>query len=274
MGEPLMIKIEYHGQMGNRLFQYSLGRILSTELRFGLQAEPIAGFNNTVSFGRRSVFCLFRKPQKLTGHSIDLESILSEKSHRLITLAGYFMRYEFYKNYKETIKKDWLFQAKRFQFGERDISIHIRGGDLWQVNSLKRVHGGYRALPFSFYRTVLAQRQWDNIYIVTEDPDDPMVLKLAEQFSARVQSSSAEDDFNFLMSSTNVVMSVSTFSWWAAWLSDAKTIFFPKSGLFDPSFRPDINLIPDDEPRYRFITIENQEPWTGTEEQRQQLLSS
>jgi hypothetical protein len=269
-----MIKIKYHGQMGNRLFQYSLGRILSTELKFGLQANPIAGFNNTVSYGKRSFFCLFRKPQTLTGHNIDLESILAKKSHRLITLAGYFMRYEFYKKYKETIKKDWLFQAKRFQFGKRDISIHIRSGDLWQVNSPKPVHGGHCALPFSYYRTILEQQKWDNIYIVTEDPDDPMVLKLAEQFSAQVQSSSVADDFNFLMSSTNVVLSVSTFSWWAAWLSDAKTIFFPIAGLFDPSFKPVINLIPDDEPRYQFITFKKQEPWKGTEEQRRQLLNS
>lgn len=269
-----MIRIKYHGQIGNRLFQYSLGRILSTELNFGLQAKPIAGFNNTVSYGKRSFLCQFRKPQTLTGHNINLESILSKKSHRFITLAGYFMRYEYYKKYKEAIKKDWLFQAKRFQFGERDISIHIRSGNIWQVNSPGHVHGAHCALPFSFYQSILEQPHWDNIYIVTADPDDLMVLKVARQFSAHVQSSSVDDDFNFLMSSPNVVLSVSTFSWWAAWLSDAKRIFFPISGLFDPSFRPDINLVPDDEPRYQFIGFKNQDPWKGTEEQRRQLLNS
>ena len=47
--------------------------------------------------------------------------------------------------------------------------------------------------------------------------------------------------------------SVSTFSWLAAWLSEARRIVLPVSGLFHPVQSPDIDLLPLADPRYSFV---------------------
>jgi hypothetical protein len=46
---------------------------------------------------------------------------------------------------------------------------------------------------------------------------------------------------------------VSTFSWLAAWLSDAEQIFMPLSGLLNPMQSTDVDLAPLNDPRYRFF---------------------
>ena len=42
-----MIEVRYKGRLGNNLFQYCLGRILSEALGFALQANAIPGFPGT-----------------------------------------------------------------------------------------------------------------------------------------------------------------------------------------------------------------------------------
>ena len=42
-----MIDVRYSDRMGNRMFQYCLGRILAEEFGFALHAEALPGFPNT-----------------------------------------------------------------------------------------------------------------------------------------------------------------------------------------------------------------------------------
>jgi hypothetical protein len=59
-------------------------------------------------------------------------------------------------------------------------------------------------------------------------------------------------DFALMRAARHLVVSVSTFSWLAAWLSHAETITIPLTGFYNPAQRPDVNLLPLDDPRYRF----------------------
>ena len=70
-------------------------------------------------------------------------------------------------------------------------------------------------------------------------------------------SQSAINDFKIMGSFNKVIMSQSTFSWWAAWLSDATEIFTPVPQPGNNKLinewsigRPDIATFVDDEPRY------------------------
>jgi hypothetical protein len=47
-------------------------------------------------------------------------------------------------------------------------------------------------------------------------------------------------------------LSVSTFSWLAAWLSHASTIFMPLTGFYNPFQDRDVDLVPLDDSRYKF----------------------
>jgi hypothetical protein len=55
------------------------------------------------------------------------------------------------------------------------------------------------------------------------------------------------DDFLFMMSFDKIIIGVSTYSWWAAFLSEAKEIYAP----YDYKFR----YLKVDEDRYHYIPI-------------------
>ena len=236
--------------------------------------KPVIGFPNATSIRKSYWPSFFLREERLTGHQVDLASLLSNKTKRKTILEGYFQRYEYYKPYKSVIKNDWLYTKPRYKFKDDEICISVRAGDIWKNNSNEIIHPDYMALPFSYYKSIIESKSWSKIHIVTEDKDDLMVAKLVKDYQAVVHADSVEDDFNTLRSSMNIALSISTFSWWAAWLSDAHSIFMPRIGLFDPNTRPDINLVVDDEARYEYIPVESPSRWEGTEEQREWLLAN
>ena len=64
------------------------------------------------------------------------------------------------------------------------------------------------------------------------------------------------EDFAAIRNARNIVISVSTFSWLAAWLSEAEQIFVPMLGFLNPNhFHANkiIDLLPTDDARYRFF---------------------
>jgi hypothetical protein len=65
-------------------------------------------------------------------------------------------------------------------------------------------------------------------------------------------STGAMSDFALLRAADELVVSVSTFSWLAAWLSRATTIHLPLSGFLNPQQNRTIDLLPIHDPRYRF----------------------
>jgi hypothetical protein len=73
-------------------------------------------------------------------------------------------------------------------------------------------------------------------------------------------------DFGVLRASRHLCVAISTFSWLAAWLSEARTIHLPVAGALHPRQRPDMDLLPVADPRYRFHLFEPR-PWGGTAEE-------
>lgn len=63
------------------------------------------------------------------------------------------------------------------------------------------------------------------------------------------------EDFKFIMSFNKIVVAQSTFSWWAAFLSDAQEIFapLPEKGIMSNE-RPDVQLTGIEEDRYTYIS--------------------
>lgn len=94
---------------------------------------------------------------------------------------------------------------------------------------------------------------WDNLYIVTDDPDNVLPQRFVLEYGAKIIHGEALEDFNFIKAANRLAISASSFSWWAAWLSDATEIYVPLVGYFDSRVRPDIDLIVDDEERFKHI---------------------
>jgi hypothetical protein len=281
---PGVIEVKYLGRLGNVLGQYCFARMLAERLGFALSAEPIAGFPGVRRLGRRLWRYLPAHRLQLIGggHRIDVEALLADRTPRLIVQRGYFLRYEYFRPMKQAIRGSWLVPDVQVAPPPADsLTIHVRSGDIWQKQEGAPVHSEYAGLPFSFYARIIGLRAWSGVTVVTDDPGDPMVRKLSETFGATVRSQSALEDFAFLRASANLVLSVSTYAWWAAWLSRAERIFYPLAGLFDPqrarrrSPQWQQDLFVDDEPRYLPVVVPTSSTdWRGTADDRRRLLAS
>jgi len=275
------VEVLYWCRLGNNLSQYCIGRIIANALGFNLRAPPIPGFPNVHALAA-GVPRELRRPQVIGGQRIDLDRIVADRTPRRIIMRGFFQRYEYYRPHKDLIRNTWLVGDSLEHSAPDELTIHVRAGDIWKGDrDAKMVHPEYHALPFSFYDNIVRSRRWSRVRVVTEDRNDPMVRKLVAAHDAELRSGSELGDFNLLRSSSNLVLSVSSYAWWAGWLSDAKQIFFPVAGFFDqvrarqrPSaWRQDLWV--SDEPRYVAIRPDGLTgAWTGTEEERQRLLNS
>lgn len=241
-----MISVRYQGRLGNNLFQYCFGRILSEETGLALSVGQIPDFYNTKKIDGKKVT---GEPKILSGHEVDLEDIIKNYNNSPIHLNGYYFRYEYYKPYKKQIKEDWLAMSNKVRVeNTKDAVVHIRRGDF--------VSHGYTLTADSYHR-MINSLDFEDLYIVTDDPSDSFI-KNFDVYNPKIISSSQSSDFMFLMSFDKIIISQSTFSWWAAYLSDASNIIAPrtKNGVWGSDTRPDVNLTVDDEIRYTYIDCE------------------
>jgi len=240
-----MVEVKYNGRLGNNLFQYCFGRILAENLHYKLRANPIPGFRNTKTKVDGQDYSSY-PTQILQGHAIDLKSIIQDKTKRRIIVDGFFQRYEYYREYKDIIRNDWLLTDIQIKesIGKNDIVVHVRGGDYKNTRN---------ALSFSFYEEALNGAKYERLFLCTDDMGNPFIRRF-RKYNAIIHHTNPLEDFQFTMSFSKIILSQSTFSWWAAFLSNAKEIYFPLplSGYWSKQ-RPDVELKLDDENRYIYI---------------------
>jgi SAM-dependent methyltransferase len=128
-------------------------------------------------------------------------------------------------------------------YDERHLVIDIGVGD-----------GHGMSLPVEFYRQIVADSFLLPVFMGRTDPS-PYTDALRQAFpdATFLPSLGALDDFELLRRSAHIVVAISPLSWLAAWLSEARQIVLPVNGLFDPRQTPGVDLLPTDDPRYRFF---------------------
>src|SRR5262249_18231759 len=235
------------------------------------------GFPGTRARRRPLLMRRSRPSVTVKGHSLSQRKRAALRAERHIELFGFFQRIEYYREHRERIA-DWFSRPRQPTLPENSLTIHLRTG-LWMHGENSRKHPGYPALPMSYYRRILDERPWSAVCLVCECADDPIATKLLAIPGVTHEERSALDDFDFLVASRNIALSVSTFGWWPAWLSNAETIFYPLAGTFDPGWvgkkKPaSIDLAPRDAPRYHFMTVSTPPVWRGDAEDRQRVLST
>jgi hypothetical protein len=272
-----IVEVRYRGRLGNQLFQYAFGRLLAEQFRATFVAPPIDGFPGARA-RRRPLFMRRSRPSvTVKGHWLSQRRRAALRTERHIQLYGFFQRIEYYREHRERIA-DWFYRPKRAPLPERSLTIHVRS-DVWKGEE-GRKHPGYPALPISYYRRILDQRPWSAVYLVCEHADDPIATQLLSIPGVTHEARSHLDDFDFLLASRNIALSVSTFGWWPAWLSHAETIFYPLAGIFDPGWVGQkgqsrrIDLVPRGDARYQFVTVATPPVWRGDAEDRQRVLST
>lgn len=133
-------------------------------------------------------------------------------------------------------------------FGPEHIVVNIRGGEI-----LGDVHPDYGPIPLSIIEQVIASSGLSPVFM-GQLGDDRYSAAIRRRFPEAhfLVSQNPLIDFETLRRASEIVVAASTFSWLAAWMSDATRIHLPVTGFLNPQQRPDIDMLPVNDTRYRF----------------------
>ena len=285
-----MITLRYKGFFANQLYQYAVARLIADRLGYGIRCyrkawcrldfdpcELLPGMRERLQPRQPSLDSLFPGPMakfrrvvaqvsrgrwsnvaKLyTGHSINIEEVVTERSPQIL-LSGYFEDYANYKPYKQEIRALYQFSRPLQRRRADDWAIHLRFDTSKELQKWAAQGDG---VPLQrdtalrdYYLRLLEHLDMGQLHIVTNRPDHPYVDRFAK-YRPMVISGSTLDDFHALASFPNIVMSPSTFSWWAAWLSRARRVVFPPFRFWRHSHQQAGALFVDDEERFILIDL-------------------
>lgn len=187
-----------------------------------------------------------RDPQYVDVES--LSTLLQQGDVGYIEYVGYGQRVENFlpvERCRDVFVSDY---TGRLGYGADELVISIRGGEI-----MTGVHPGYVLLPIDFYEELIRNTGLKPVFL-GQIGTDPYCNALRQRFPhARfVGSMGPVMDFEAIRGSVNIVPSVSTFSWLAAWLSHATNIFMPLTGLFNPGQFRTHDFAPLDDPRFHY----------------------
>jgi len=260
-----MIRTRFIGRLGNNLFQYCIGKILA-ELT-GQQYTPPRYFidkrgrpivkdkSNLFSLTPTDGLVISGHQQELYfTHWYDLSTV--DKATPIHLQHAYAQRYELYRDYNRKIRDEWLpLQLPFIDVPDDTVVLHCRRDDY--VNANPDIQG-LAATIEDYAKCVAEFPDAKRLVVVTDDTKDPWLYEFHKLgIPWTVESGNLDQDFMLLASCKNLVISQSTFSWWAGFLGKAEKIVCPMFqgsfwrhgvGLYGPA-NPDYpNLYVDDEP--------------------------
>jgi len=285
--QPQSVSVDFIGQFGNQLFQYVVAKI-AAELT-GLPFTPGPGFLVKPS---RPVPCgtgPFPSDMRLVewngepllqmtptegresggGEFVDISTMqwidwnqLRDKAISGLSLRGYFQRYECIQPWKDKIKNEWLrFHRPFVDTDDEAVHVHCRLTDY--VRGVENPNDPSRhgiSLTIDEYAAALEHfPDAKRIVVYTDAPQDTWLKrfdKLGLPWS--IATGTWDSDFLAMASCRWLIITQSTFSWWAGFLGRAERIVCPLSrgtlwhfgkDLIGPPKRRDFpNLIVTDEP--------------------------
>ena len=193
----------------------------------------------TKFFARSSAGLRFGSYLPLVG--INDRNFYYEKSNflnqRILFLDGYFNQYWTYSKLNTLFKifrlKPIILKEQQLKLCNQNVIIHIRGGDFISIKKLN-------ICKLDYYKnsiTYALSKGLKNFIVISEDQTySKEIIKELKKCFANLQisllkSTSIENDFNIIRSSELAILSNSTFSWWASFLSNTKKEFLVPSNF-------------------------------------------
>jgi hypothetical protein len=234
----MSVKIVFDGRFGNHLFRYISARLyaekhqlnlLSTMDTLGvMQLKPPNIYHND----NLSNF----QTKKITRDDIDENNNIKYYGKMNYIFEDYFQNTYLYMFNKEQIKNYFIFDDKKYSSkNTEDLVIHIRIDDFILPGNYK----SSECIHPNSYTKILDELQgtYKLLYIVTEKPKAKWefeYLSYFDKYNPIIISESIADDFNFIRNFNKIISSNSTFSYWAAFFSDAEEIYsFNQMGYYE-----------------------------------------
>ncbi len=244
----MSVKVLYTGRMGNNLFQYVFARLfaeknglkLSTEFPYQhllKTTEPKHGreIKNNEIIIRNDSFMITpgsshdyvitnKENRSIDGRVYSANQIMEKNfSDNACLIQGFFEDSDIFNSNERLIKS--YFKLEKVEMNHEDIVLNVRLEDFAKLN---------RVLNPDYYINILENETFNKLYIVGANKEDSY-LKHFEKYNPVIVPTDPNSDFHFIRSFKKVICCNSTFSWWAAFLSDSEKIYLP-----DMFISPDI----------------------------------
>lgn len=274
------IQIALMGGLGNQLFQYSFGLYLSKYFSKEVSYTDV-GLSVKRNTARRYMLkdlvvprsknrftplyiILIRLFSLLFSSLIIFESGPSDspetrigKSSKL--LFGYFQN----RRYVDAVTTELLSGLKKSELfadviphtSKNEIAVHMRYGDYAKSTTTKQTHG---LTANSYYVQAVqlllkSENDYNKIVIYSDEPEHALAEFTKEYGKSDISIvasnfSNEYDDLRGIASSKGIVISNSSFSWWAAWIGSnciGSSVIAPRPWMAEPSAY-DGNLISND----------------------------
>ena len=252
-----MIEVEIHGRFGNHLFQYAFALAMSKELNttfkfanvhrlkmdkiFNLISyrKPLLHKNENVSIQIEKLYDHFLKRRKVIEADNDINIIPEDN----VRYRGFYQCHKYFAKYEKEVRNEFRFKPKFIQKFEKNfgdlyreneiIAVHVRRGDYLDVN-LPELGSKGAQLPFSYYEKYLNEILDESKKVVFLSDDIEAVKNhFGESDQFIFSGSDYITDFIALMKADELIISNSSFSWWAAYLNtkEGKKVIAPKYHL-------------------------------------------
>lgn len=252
-----MIEVEIHGRFGNHLFQYAFALAMSKELNttfklvhthrlemdkiFNLTSyrKSLIHKNEHVSIRIEKLSDRFLKRKKVIEVDNDKNFIPEDN----VRYRGFYQCQKYFAKYDKEVRQEFRFKPKFIQkfeenFGKlyrdnRIIAVHIRRGDYLEVDLPELGSKGVQ-LPFNYYEKYLNELLDESKMVVFLSDDIEAVKNhFGESDQFIFSGSDYITDFMALMKADELIISNSSFSWWAAYLNskEGKKVIAPKYHL-------------------------------------------
>ena len=219
------VNIVWKNGLGNQLFAYSYGRILSKQLGHNL---TYSGTMDSWKGTSLLDYEFISEPEHISKHNgEEIVVNIDYNRHQAVDLENPHS----YTNYLEQIKS-WFPKVEKSNTD--DLVVHLRLGD----------NGPNIHTPFDWYKKAIEDNEitFDKLYLITDGSDSEDAKSFKSYYNAEIPSSvnvsTNQDwkkymsetifDFNFIRRFDKILFSNSTFSWWASLLSDATQVWFNK----------------------------------------------
>ena len=238
------VLIFLQGGLGNQLFQYNYGLDLRNNNKYDVKFSTLLLNLNLPGVTKRnyelqdlidpqdfiknfkSFFCFLMS-------RFTKKRVATDKSYQEIKdikyVLGYFQDYLLVERNWDSLKKLML-ESNKFkklltdrEIESNDIGIHVRRGDYLSSDSAREYHG---ILNFNYYLNCVKKAALTNkflrVKIVTDDSYNVLELinELKEiDLDSEIISRDSIEDLRELIDSSVLILSNSSFSWWAGFLS-------------------------------------------------------
>lgn len=257
----------YKKNFGNKLFIYSVSRLIADKLGYNLivpqnalirreelsvgtyveQFFPFSSITDRISVNSPAV--VIDDTTVLFHDTVD--KLVEFSNGKKVISMSYFSKYDYIKPYKEEVRS-FLSILKTEKRKSNDLVLMLRNS---------RDDGRF-VLPDDYYLNILENEDFDNLYVSFDHIyQHSSILQKLSKYEPKLIEGSILDVFKELTSFDKIIACQGTFSFWVCFLSEASKIYWPLTNDGPNSnnvhFKQHVNLKVDDEDRYEFINVEN-----------------